>query len=224
LHLLFPLVSLQAAALAGDKHVVLGPHSYALFVPLVVPNRTLLVGADVASSILNFSLPGTAAPAAAISGSGDDWGMRSLTLLVTTAPAKTPAVLMRHGTANFSALGVNVTLMQTNVSNAFHIEGADFEIAHSFLWQSGVCLWPPESDQTDFPSSVTLYFHGADSGHFHHNTLLWQCAAFDMDCTSRILFEDNTITCTQAGVIPHGCVNDAVNRQRARMPCDSVNY
>jgi hypothetical protein len=75
------------------------------------------------------------------------------------------------------------------VSNAFHIEGAVFEIAHSFLWQSGICLWPPQSDQTDFQSSTTLLFHGADSGHIHHNTLLWQCSAYDMDVSSRILFE-----------------------------------
>ena len=67
-----------------------------------------------------------------------------------------------------------------------------------------MCLWPPTSDNTDFTSSVTLYFHGADSGHVHRNTLLWQCSAFDMDGSSRIVFEDNTITCTQAGMIPHG--------------------
>ena len=90
------------------------------------------------------------------------------------------------------------------MSNAFHIEGAVFEIAHSFLWQSGICLWPPQSDQTDFQSSTTLLFHGADSGHIHHNTLLWQCSAYDMDVSSRILFEDNVVTETQSGVFPHG--------------------
>jgi hypothetical protein len=110
---------------------------------------------------------------------------------------------------------------QINVSNAFKIEGSVFEIAHSFLWQSGVCLWPPTSDNTDFMASVTLYFHGADSGHVHSNTLLWQCSAFDMDGTSRILFEDNTITCTQAGEIPHG---NSISTYDSRNYPESVSY
>lgn len=51
--------------------------------------------------------------------------------------------------------------------------------------------------------SLLRLMQGADSGHVHNNMLLWQCSAFDMDGTSRVLFEDNTITCTQARMIPH---------------------
>jgi hypothetical protein len=199
-----PSLPRQAATLPGDKRVVLAAHAYPLTAPLTVPNHTVITGAAATSSSLVFSLPSTGASTPAVSGSGSHWGLRYLSLVLLSAAAKTPAVAMLPGTTNFSAVGVNVTMQQLNVSNAFRIEGSVFEIAHSFIWQSGVCLWPPQDDSTDFPSSVTLHLHGADSGHIHHNTLLWQCSAYDMDCSSRVLFEDNTVTCTQAGVIPHG--------------------
>lgn len=95
-------------------------------------------------------------------------------------------------------------MQQNNVSNALHISGTGFSISFSYIEQAGLCLWPPESDTTNFPGSTTLYFHAALDGHFHHNRLLWHCSAFDMDVSSRIIFEDNEIICTQQGVIPHG--------------------
>lgn len=221
----------QAAALPGYKLVMLGAHSYMLTAPIAVPASTVLAGLGNVS-VLSFSIPsGGAAPHAAVSGAGSDWGLRDLSITLVDAPAKTPAVWMPPATSNFTALRLNVTmeqvragavrkkqataelsspshptptLAQVNVSSAFRIEGSIFEIADSFLHQAGLCLWPPTSDNTDFTSSVTLYFHGADSGHVRRNTLLWQCSAFDMDGSSRVIFEDNTITCTQAGMIPHG--------------------
>lgn len=82
---------------------------------------------------------------------------------------------------------------------ACRIEGHQFTIEDSFLQQGGVCLWPPTSASTSFTASVTLYFHAASNGFVRNNTLLWICAAFDMDVSSRIVFEDNTINCTYGG-------------------------
>ena len=103
---------LQAAAILGDKRVVLGAHAYALSTPLVVPNRTMLAGAAADASALVFTLAGTAAPDAVITGAGSDWGLRSLSIVLLEAPAKTPAVRMHAATSNFSALGVNITMLQ----------------------------------------------------------------------------------------------------------------
>lgn len=200
-------LALAAAAGPGGAIVVLGAHAYALSQPLSMPNGTALVGAGAAASVLVFSFPpeGQVPGSAAISGAGSsDWGLFDLGVLILSAPAGTAAVHMAPGTANMTALRVNVTMAQTNVSNAFFIEGAGWEVASSFILQGGVCLWPPSNDDTDFPISVTFRLHGASDGFFRGNTLLWQCSAFDMDVSSRVVFEDNNLTCTQAGVIPHG--------------------
>ena len=49
-----------------------------------------------------------------------------------------------------------------------------------------------------------LYVHHATQGLVARNTILWQCSAFDMDTTDRVICEDNTFTCTNTGVLPHG--------------------
>ena len=36
------------------------------------------------------------------------------------------------------------------------------------------------------------------------NTVFWRCSAYDLDISDRIVFEDNTIICTEQGVVPHG--------------------
>jgi hypothetical protein len=113
----------QAAALPGDKRVVLGAHAYALSTPIVVPNHTMLVGAAADASALVFTLAGTAAPDGVIAGAGSDWGLRSLAVVLLEAPAKTPAVRMHAATSNFSALGVNITMLQVRESLTSRLVG-----------------------------------------------------------------------------------------------------
>ena len=50
----------------------------------------------------------------------------------------------------------------------------------------------------------TLQVRAATWGHFHHNTVSWKCSGYDIDTSSNIIFEDNTVVSTEAGVIPHG--------------------
>lgn len=195
-----------AAATPGDKLVRLGPHAYALTSPLTVPNRTALAGAGAASSLVfsfNASAPSHSVKGAIV-GAGDAWALLDFELVVASAPAGTPAVWMQPATQNFTARRLAISLTSANVSNALHIEGGGWEVADSNITQAGVCLWPPQSDNTDFSSSTTLLLHAATDGFFVRNQLLWQCSAFDMDVSSRIVFEDNNITCTSGGVIPHG--------------------
>lgn len=194
-----------AAAAPGSAIVILGAHAYEVSATITVPNATVLVGAPNGASSLMFSLPGngSAASTGAISG-GSHWGVQGFTVTILTAPPGTPAIAMAPGTTNFTAQRMNITMVQYNVSNAFRIQGTVFEISDSWILQGGVCLWPPTSAATNFMESVTLYLHAASDGWIQRNTVLWHCAAFDMDVSSRIVFEDNTLTCTDAGVIPHG--------------------
>lgn len=188
---------------AGGAIVRLAARAYALAAALSVPNNTAIEGAGVGASTLSFALLGATAPPAAITG-GSRWALRDLTIAITTAPAKTAAVWMPPGTTSFQALRAAILLSQNNVSSALRIEGAGWEVRDSLLSQAGVCLWPPQSDTTDFSSSTTLRVHGSLDGLFVNNTLRWQCSAFDLDVSSRIVIEDNAIECTQAGKIPHG--------------------
>lgn len=103
----------MASALPGYKLVSLGPHAYALSEPLAVPGQTVLAGQGAAASALVFTLPSAGpAPSGVITGSGSNWGLRDVALTLLDAPAKTPAVWMQPGSANFSALRVNVTMQQ----------------------------------------------------------------------------------------------------------------
>ena len=122
-------------------------------------------------------------------------------------PAGVAAVWMQENSTRFTATGLNITMHQANVSNAFKIEGAGFELEDNIVAQVGECNYPnygPKSDSTSFQSSVTLYFHNARGGSIRRNTIYWRCSAYDMDVSDRIIFEENQIVCTEHGVVPHG--------------------
>lgn len=188
--------------LPGYSLVVLGAHPYSLNTPLLIPANTVLTGTNPTESVLLFNFSNGVT--GAITGNSSNWGINSFTIVITAATPGTPVVTMLHNTNNFTAWNMNITMIQFNVSNAFRIEGSNFDIYNNYIEQAGVCLWPPTDDNTNFQASVTLYMENAQNGAFRSNTLLWHCSAFDMDIVSRIIFEDNTITCTDPGVIPHG--------------------
>ena len=199
-----------AGAPAGDKLVVLGPRTYALTAPVSVPPNTTLAGAGSAgasASVLTFALPtspGGSGPAVpAVSGS-DDWGLRDLAIVVTSAPPGCPGVSHEAGGRNFTALRVAVSLVQANVSNGFRLLGTEWEVGYSSVVQAGTCLWPPTSDTTNFPISVALRLQGSADGAFHHIAMKWSCGGMDMDCSQRVVYEDCDVAETNAGVFPHG--------------------
>eukprot|EP00041_Stephanoeca_diplocostata_P028032 m.783360 g.783360 ORF g.783360 m.783360 type:complete len:170 (-) comp23294_c0_seq10:1482-1991(-) len=57
---------------------------------------------------------------------------------------------------------------------------------------------------TNFQDSVTFYMEAANYGVIRNNTINWLCSAYDMDTSSNIVFEDNTIRTVEAGWLPHG--------------------
>lgn len=200
------LLAAGAHCEGGGCIVRLGPHAYPQTTPLSVPNDTLVEGAGAGVSSLTFALPiapQAGDPLAAMMG-GWRWGLQDLTVAITSAPPKTAGVWMPPGTASFLFRRAAVALSQANVSNALRIEGVGWEVLDSVLTQGGVCLWPPTSETTDFLHSTTLQTHGSLDGLFARNTLRWQCSAYDLDVSSRLVIEDNTIECTSAGQIPHG--------------------
>jgi hypothetical protein len=121
--------------------------------------------------------------------------------------AETPAVWAQKNSTDFVATGLNITLLQSNVSNAFKVEGVGFEVTNNVMNQVGSCNWPgygPKSDSTPFQPSVTIYFHNSRAGRLADNTIYWRCSAFDLDVSDRVVMEDNKIICTEKGVVPHG--------------------
>ena len=60
------------------------------------------------------------------------------------------------------------------------------------------------SDQTDFVDSVLLQMHASVRDWAHNNTLEWRCGGYTLNVCERIIFEDNRIRSTEAGVEPHG--------------------
>lgn len=109
----------QAAALPGYKLVTLSGRSYSLTAPIIVPNNTVLAGKGAGVSAVVFTLPDSGtAPSAALSGAGDSWGITDFSLILVNAPAKTPAVHMPPNTANFTAIRVNVTMLQVRLQRA----------------------------------------------------------------------------------------------------------
>ena len=92
-------------------------------------------------------------------------------------------------------------------SRAFQVEGVGFSLQNNTMAQVGSCLYPnygPKSDATPFMPSVTVYLHNARAGVLAGNTIYWRCSAYDMDVSDRIVFENNTVVCTEHGVVPHG--------------------
>lgn len=83
------------------------------------------------------------------------------------------AVDVPSGTRRVRAVGLDINMLQNNVSNAFRVFGSQFEISGCVVHQTGACLWPgygPKSDATPFQPSVTVYFQGAVDGWVHDNT------------------------------------------------------
>ena len=57
-------------------------------------------------------------------------------------PAGIAAVWMQEHSTQFKAACLNITMHQANVSNAFKIEGAGFELADNVVAQVGECNYP----------------------------------------------------------------------------------
>jgi len=141
----------------------------------------------------------------------------NFSLLVLSAPADAPTAwgTDSFGTkavhargSGFAILGLEIELRQANASNALFIEGRDFEIAHNTLRQKSLCFWGQRqgmhSDQSDFVDSVLLQMHISARGWVHNNTLEWRCGGYTLNVCEWIIFEDNRIRSTEAGVEPHG--------------------
>ena len=132
----------------------------------------------------------------------------SLTITNGTTVPEFVAVHMPVDARRLRASGLQVRMQQTNVSNAFKVFGSGFELGpDNTVHQSGSCLYPnygPDSDHTPFQPSTLLYLQGAVGGWVHGNRFFWRCSMMDMDVSDRVVFEDNDITCTEEGVVPHG--------------------
>jgi len=201
--------ALEAAASSpiGDKLVLLGSRIYSLTSTLSVPTNTTLAGLGVTISTLTFALPtssnGDGPSQPCVSGSSS-WGIRDLTVSITNAPPGCPAISHEAGSFNFTAKRVSVILLQNNVSNAFRLLGSQWDVSDCSITQAGVCLWPPTSDNTNFPASVALRLQTSSDGTFSRNNLNWSCGGMDMDVSQRIVFEDCNVTETNVGAFPHG--------------------
>jgi len=199
-----------AVALNGSSssaaHVLLGDHTYALSGELRVPDNTALLGHPGGATHLFFSLAASNAPSRtpAIAAESNTT-LANFALTLFSARAYTPAVHALGGSVNFTAHALTVSLQQSNVSNAFYIDNVEgWRVEDCNITQGGVCLWPPRDDNTDFPDSVTFRTQGATNGFFSRNSMTWHCSAFDMDTSSRLVFEHNHVACVDPGTIPHG--------------------
>ena len=156
--------------------------------------------------IVGRTLPASQ-PEAAIALPGYGSALHNFSLVVKTAFAHLPAVWIQPNASSNVVAGLNITLLQSNVSNAVKVEGMQFEITGNIMNQVGSCEWPgygPDSDRTPFQPSTTVYMHNARAGLLAGNTIYWRCSAFDLDVSDRMAFENNTISCTEHGVVPHG--------------------
>lgn len=163
--------------------------------------------ADRTSGFLTPFRPETTATAAAVVGNSSGWGLEELTVTVVSAKPATAGVLAR-GTS-FAIRAVAIQLRQTNASSAVKIESArHFEVSGSELVQHNLCFWGPtlgmHDDATPFQDSATVQLHNASWGHIHGNNVSWKCSGYDMDVSSNMIFEQNNLTSTEAGVLPHG--------------------
>jgi hypothetical protein len=169
-----------------------------------------------AAFLFPFRSTSPAASRAAVVANGIGWSLANFTLEVVSAPVKTKGVHSVGG-RGFAISGLSIQLSQQNATSALHLEVAhDFSVSHTVLSQNSLCFWgcgaPGEnasecsmhSANSDFPNSATLQMRAASWGHIHHNTISWKCSAFDMDVSSNVIFEDNNVSGTEAGVIPHG--------------------
>lgn len=130
----------------------------------------------------NTTIPTRAAAAIVITGHSNR--IQDFSLHMSSALPQTPAVWAQPNSTQFTATGLNITLLQQNVSNAFKIEAVGFEVTLNTMNQVGSCLYPnygPKSDSTPFQPSVTIYMHNARTGLLANNTVYWRCSAFDLD-------------------------------------------
>eukprot|EP00039_Didymoeca_costata_P014725 m.240925 g.240925 ORF g.240925 m.240925 type:complete len:416 (+) comp16083_c1_seq25:254-1501(+) len=114
---------------------------------------------------------------------------------------------MPPSSTSFEASGLTIRMEQNNVSNAFKIEGKGFELTGNMLQQIGPCIYPnygPLSDHSPFQPSTTVYLHASQNGLISNNVLYWRCSAYDLDTSDNVVFENNTIICTEPKVVPHG--------------------
>ena len=146
-------------------------------------------------------------PAAAIVVTGHATRLANFSVRIASAFAHTPAIWAQANSTAFASNGLNITLLQDNVSNAFKLEGVGWEVAGNTMNQVGSCNYPnygPHSDGTPFQPSVTIYAHDSRAGLLANNTVYWRCSAFDLDVSDRVIFEENRFICTETGVVPHG--------------------
>jgi hypothetical protein len=162
----------------------------------------------LAGFVVPFRTPAAAAGAAILTAANaSGWGLADFTLEVAAAPPNTKGVLARGN--DFTVRRLAVQLRQTNATSAIKVDFARrFEIADTLMVQHELCFWGPKGGMHDantpFPDSSTLQIHNASFGHVHGCTLLWKCSGYDMDVSSNMIFEENNLTSTEAGVLPHG--------------------
>lgn len=138
-----------------------------------------------------------------------DVTLQNFTVTVTTATtiAEFVAVFMPPSSQRLKVEGLDIVMLQNNVSNALKVFGTQFEVSRCTASQVGSCLWPgygPQSDHTPFQPSTTIWMQGAEDGWVHDNTFYWRCSFMDLDVSDRVIFEDNRIHSTETGVVPHG--------------------
>lgn len=188
--------------------VQLAAHDYSFHSFLFVASNITVMGADTNRTRLIFSLPsnGTApSKTGLLTAWNGTVAFANFTVLVLSAPAHTPAVLVNSPSFDVSITGLNITLLQSNVSNAIQLSGTvGYELAYNFWNQAGLCLYPYTSDTSPFQPSTSLYLYNTSDGHIHHNTALWRCSYMDLDTSSRVAVTDNNVHLTDAGAIPHG--------------------
>jgi hypothetical protein len=167
--------------------------------------------------------------AAAIVVAGHASRLSNFSVTIASAFALMPAIWAQTNSTAFSSNGLNITLLQNNVSNVFKLEGVGWEVVGNVMNQVGSCNYPnygPKSDSTPFQPSVTIYAHNSRAGLLANNTVYWRCSAFDLDVSDRVILEDNRFICTETGVVPHGnsisgCKRCPINCRLSNLPSHS---
>ena len=80
--------------------------------------------------------------AAAIVATGHGTRLSDFSVKITSAFAHMPAIWAQTNSTAFVARGLNITLLQNNVSNAFKLEGVGWEVSSNVMNQVGSCNYP----------------------------------------------------------------------------------
>jgi hypothetical protein len=134
-------------------------------------------------------------PVAGILITGNGNQLLNFSLRVATAYPFMPAIWMQINASGFVAAGLNLSLMQAEVSNVFKIEGYGFELINNTMNQEGGC-----SPHWDWSSS-TIRLHSGRAGRLAYNSILWQCIAYGFDVSDQIIFEDNLVKTQNLGIL-----------------------